>query len=482
MRPLSRAIQYLTAGGLQGRLMRGGVWLALGSVTEQSFRLARNIVLTRLLAPEAFGLMAIVLSTSSIVDTFTEIGMKEAVIQNPQGATREYVNTAWWISLVRGLALYGLVFVAAPGIAHFYRNDDLTNIMRVSLLSVVFFGAISSGAYAALKEMKFAGWTLIQHGSGLCGSLFAIGLALALRSVWALALGLVIESAIRCLVSHLLYPLRPSLSIDRQAMRDLLQFSKGIFGLSFLNLLFSRADIFVIGKLFSTTDLGIYSMAVYLVQTPTSFCLTFLGQLFMPAFSQMQTHHARVNEILRRVSATLLVLGVPILVFTILSSGAILSTIYGHRYASATAVLSVAAIVSLVIIVNGQITTAFYALGVPQLHRRCVVTAACVMLICIFPAVHIFGSVGGQLAALAAIIIGYITQILQIRRLTQCEFAGSKLLLSVAALGSLGILLMGRYSFFPRLTDSGLVSGSLAASVTFVFTWTLLSRQLKLGA
>src|SRR3990172_12594762 len=88
-------------GGLPAKILRGGGWLAGGSLAEQAFRFARNMLLARLLAPEAFGTIAIILSVCSAIQSFTDIGIREALIQNPKGAERKYVGAAWWLALFR---------------------------------------------------------------------------------------------------------------------------------------------------------------------------------------------------------------------------------------------------------------------------------------------------------------------------------------------------------------------------------------------
>ena len=79
-----------------------------------------------------------------------------------------------------------------------------------------------------------------------------------MHNVWALAIGFGSESAFRCVLSYILYPGFPSITWNRDAIRDLYDFSKQAFGLSFLNLIFSRTDIFVLGKLYPATELGLY--------------------------------------------------------------------------------------------------------------------------------------------------------------------------------------------------------------------------------
>src|SRR5262249_37265695 len=155
---------------------RGGVWLGLGSFSEQVIRFGRNMVLTRLLAPEAFGTMAIVLSCSSVLHTIMDIGVREALIQNVNGNKDEYVGAAWWMAFGRATAFSIILFFAAPSIGRFYGNADLIALFRVSAIGVILDGAISARAYIAIKAMKFRKWAIINHG----GSIFGVAVTITL--------------------------------------------------------------------------------------------------------------------------------------------------------------------------------------------------------------------------------------------------------------------------------------------------------------
>src|SRR5271155_443937 len=122
----------LTRDSLKARVFRGGVWLGAGSLTEQVFRFTRNMILTRLLAPEAFGIMAIIQATTAIIQCLTEVGVKEGLIQNPNGDKEEYIDAAWWLAMLRSLSIYVILFAAAPFIAKFYGNVELSRLLRVA--------------------------------------------------------------------------------------------------------------------------------------------------------------------------------------------------------------------------------------------------------------------------------------------------------------------------------------------------------------
>ena len=126
MRTYGRAKAFISGlflrDALRAKAMRGGAWLATGSVAEQAVRFARNMLLTRILAPGAFGTMAIVLSSAGLVDMLTDVGMRVAIIQSPRGGKAHYLNASWWLGLGRAIFSYSIIFAVAPWISRFYRR------------------------------------------------------------------------------------------------------------------------------------------------------------------------------------------------------------------------------------------------------------------------------------------------------------------------------------------------------------------------
>jgi len=416
---IRQAVEVALLGdGLKAKVFRGGVWLGTGSTVEQAARFGRNMILTRLLAPEAFGTMAIVLSLTSAFQTFTDVGVKEGLIQNPSGGEDRYVDAAWWLAMGRAILLAAVLFAAAPFAASFYGNPEITALLRLSTAGIVLGGAFSPRGYVAIKEMKFGKWAVMTNAGGICGVVITLILSFFIRDVWALVIGSCAESACRCVLSFLLCPYLPSLRWDKEAARGLLHFSRGVFGLSFLNFIFSRADIFVLAKLFSPTALGLYTMAVYLVQTPTSLIMGVLAQTLLPAFSQVREDPGRINRILIQVTSLIALLGLPVLAFVFFCGHSVLGLTYGPLYAAVAGSLLVASAVNLVNLLNNQITTVFYARGLPGLHRRAVAVMAATMIVMVYPLCKWLGPVGGQAAALVAVIVGYLLQVVRVRKLT----------------------------------------------------------------
>lgn len=438
---LSKPLEWVRSGkGLAAQVFRGGMWLGMGLASEQIVRFARNMLLARLLAPAAFGTMAIVASATTVIHTMMDIGVKDAVIQNRRGSEDDYVNAAWWMAFARSLFFWTILFILAPWIARFYGNLEISRLLRVCATGLIFDGAMSSRAHVAVKEMQFRKWALINHLGGISGVLFTIFLSFFIRDVWALVIGSAAESAARCVLSFAICPFLPTFKWSLEAARNLWSFSRRMLGLSFLNLVFARTDIFVLAKMTSPGALGLYTMAVYMVQTPTSFIMSLLGQTVLPAFARVQEDKDRTNRILLQVTSMIALLGLPALVFSFFCGRSMLTLAYGSQYAAAGGPLIVASAVALVNLLNGQLTSVFFAAGRPHLHRFSIMVMATTMAVLIYPSVHYFGIVGAQLSCLVAVSVGFLLQLGRVHRLTGLDLPRYGRLLFKGALVSLSVV------------------------------------------
>jgi len=442
--------RLMLGDNLRAKTTRGAAMLGSASLGEQASRFARNMLLTRILAPSAFGTMAIVMSSASIVGSLTDVGLRVSVIRNPRGRETAYLNAAWWLAMGRSFGVYAICFIMAPFVSRFYGNVELSALLRVALLGALLEGAMSPRSCLPQKDMKFGRWAAISNGGAVCGVILTVILSFIIRDVWALAIGYCSENVFRCLLSYILCPGLPSFGWDRAAARDLLSYSRGAYGLSFLNLIFTRTDIFVLAKLYSPTALGLYTMAVYLVQTPTGFIQNMVGSTLLPAFAHVQEDHQRLNRVLLEATSWLIVLGLPVVVVIWLYAPSLLRLTYGARYVKSAGPLVVASAVALLSVLNGVITDAFSAMGRPALHRRAVAASAVIMIVAIYPASKMLGVVGAQIAALFAIGASYFLQIIRIRALTGLDLARYGMafvrvgLVSAALLcGGLGIRFLG---------------------------------------
>jgi O-antigen/teichoic acid export membrane protein len=405
-------------GDLRSRVLVGSVWLGIGSGFEQGLRFFRNIILVRILAPEVFGVMAIVLAVKMGIETVTEVGIKKAIIQHPKGDDPSYLNAAWYLSLGRALWLFMLAYVCAPWVANFYDNVSLSSLIRITFIGVLFDGTLSSRAYVAIKQMKFKQWALINNGGGAIGVLTALLLACFMRDIWALVIGIIMESVARFIISYWVFPFLPRLIFDKAYTKDLLAFTRGVFGLGLLYFIYMRADVFVLGKLCTSTELGLYTMAISLAQIPFQFITALMDQMAMPVFSEMQNQNERINRTILRITKGIAYLCFPLLFFLFLHGRDLLALVYGPMYTEAALAFAIIFAAWLFRFCSIPIAQLYFALGHPELHRLFTAIRTGVIICIIYPAVKLYGLNGAAIAGMVSMLIGYIFQVIRLKEMT----------------------------------------------------------------
>ncbi|KKQ26769.1 MAG: Membrane protein involved in the export of O-antigen and teichoic acid [Candidatus Magasanikbacteria bacterium GW2011_GWC2_37_14] len=413
--------KIFTNTSLKSRVLKGGFWLGLGGSFEYGLRFLRNIILARILAPEAFGLMAIILAVNAALESFTQIGIKEAIIQSPDGEEDSYLNGAWWLSFVRAIGLFAIAMLSVPFIASFYNVPQNTIMFRISFFTILFNGTLSARAYIAQKKMDYKPWVIISSGGGTIGILAAIGLSLWLHSVWALVIGYVLEAAARCFISFIVCPFLPRLQFRKEHSQALITFSRGMFGLPILLFVFTQADIFVVGKLLSKKELGLYSMALSLAQLPIFLVSTIINPILMPVFSEKQHDKDWINRTLMLSTRIIVLAGTPVACFMALYGRNLLTIIYGHEYVSVAIPFAILLGSTILRAASNPIANVYLAVGQPQLQRYFTGIRAVLMTLMIYPAVKLFGLTGAASAGLIAMIFGYIVQIVRVQAVTNLD-------------------------------------------------------------
>jgi O-antigen/teichoic acid export membrane protein len=355
--------------------------------------------------------MAILMVAAAVFEAFTEVGIKQSIIQNKHGAEPEYLNVAWWIQALRGLGLFVIGIIAAPWISSFYDKPELVRLLRFCFISVLFRGLISPRAHVLEKEYKFGRAVFLIQGSRILGSVITIVLAFILKNVLALVIGFVAEAAIMSLLSYLLVPFMPRLRIHREYLGEVMKFARGMFGLPILTIITMRTDVTVLGKLVTAGQLGMYHLALLLVERPMTLYSRIVAPVLLPAFSEKQSDTQKVGDIVLFLTRVITVFGMPIVMFMIICAEPILRVIYVPQYAAVAVPFGILSVAILVRMQSVPIASIFLALGQPHILRRFVGLRALILVVIIYPNIVWFGLSGAAMSVLLAYIIVLCIQV-----------------------------------------------------------------------
>jgi O-antigen/teichoic acid export membrane protein len=223
------------AGGLLGlfgrnRLGRQAIWIAAPLAVQMPVRLGSSIILTHLLAPEMFGLMALVNTLRTGTELLSDVGIGQSIVRSPRGEEKRFLDTAFTVQLLRGLLLAVVMLAAAGPIGAIYGKPELTPVLLTISILFVFTGLQSPGLFMAQRHMWLRARAAYDVGCTVFQALFTIALALVMPSVWALGWGLVGGTLFSTAITYAFgRKYWPSLAWDRSAAHEILHFGKWIF-------------------------------------------------------------------------------------------------------------------------------------------------------------------------------------------------------------------------------------------------------------
>ena len=246
---------------MNGKSLRGAYLLVGGKGLSAVIGLASMLILARLLEPEDYGLVVLVEAVVTLLAAITELQMASVLIHLPK-VDDAHFSTAWTLNLIRAFVLCLLVILIAPALAGFYEDPRLLGIAYVSSLSL-FLGALLNPKMAILiRDLDFKKEFWLGLSQKIAGFVVTVGMAYYLRNYWALVLGTLATQICGLIVSYVCYPFKPAFTLSK--FRELWGFSMWLSLANFVKTLNAKLDQFVVGKMFSTSTTGVYSLATRL--------------------------------------------------------------------------------------------------------------------------------------------------------------------------------------------------------------------------
>jgi O-antigen/teichoic acid export membrane protein len=331
---------------------------------EYVLRLGSNLVLTRLLFPEAFGLMALVNAFMAGLAMFSDVGISQSVVQNPRGDVPAFLRTAWTFQVVRGLVLWCLAAAFASVMADIYGQVALQALIPVAGLTVLIDGFRSITLARMKRHIRLGKLVAIEIAGRVLAVAVMITWSLIAPSVWALVAGGLTGSLTKMLLSHtILGGTSLRFGWDRESVRAVVHFGKWIFVSTILAFLAGQADRLIFGRLLPVATLGVYSIALLFAMIPTRLVWTIGNLVLFPTFSRSAHSAQQLETAYRRVQRPVFVLGsLPVALFAA-AGPALISALYDPRYADAGWMLQLLAFATWVQVLETVSGAAILALG-----------------------------------------------------------------------------------------------------------------------
>jgi len=339
-----RPVGMAKPASLRGRALRGTVWTLGGFGGQQALRLASNLILTRLLFPEAFGLMALVAVFMQGLQMFSDVGIGPSIIQDERGDDPRFLNTAFTIQAGRGAALWLIGCLGALPFASFYGEPVLAGLIPLAATTALIGGFNSTKLFTANRHLWLGRITAIDLGAQACGLVVMVAWALAWQSVWALAVGGVVASGAKTVASHLLLPGATNrVAWDAEAARSLFRFGRWIFLSTILTFVAMQADRLIMGKLLDVGTLGVYSIALMLALAAKQVVKQVGTRVLFPAIARMGGKSEDLRRGIYKARLSIVLASTAGLLVLIVLGRQIVGLLFDPRYAEAGWMLQVLA-------------------------------------------------------------------------------------------------------------------------------------------
>lgn len=323
---------------LKKRAMRGAMWTIIGFGGIQILRFGNNLILTRLLKPEYFGLMALVTTLRVGLELFSDVGIAQNIINSKRGDEETFLNTAWTIQVIRGVVIWILCLLLSFPAANFYNDQRLIGLIPIAILYSFIEGFSSTSVHTLHRRLELGKLSLYELILQACFLSTLIFLVWLYPSIWTLAIGTVVGGVYKLVSSYWLIPKYSNrFAWEPEAVKEILSFGKWMFIASALMFAAEQADRLVLAKILSFQMLGVYTVAYTLASIPREVIKQLSYKVIFPTISQQADlpRSTLRGKILRQRG--LMLIGCAIALAILVTVGdLIVGILYDKRYAAAT--------------------------------------------------------------------------------------------------------------------------------------------------
>ena len=350
--------------GFGRTVVKGAIWMVLARVTDRTLGMISTLVLARLLVPADYGIVAMATAVIALLDLFRAFNFDVVLIQNRQAQRRHY-DTAWTFNVLlsAGVAA-GLVILAFPA-AHYYGEHRIVAPMYVLAIATFVGGFQNIGVVDFRKDLQFHREFLLLFLRKLVAFAVTIPLAFALRSYWALVLGILTSQAADVALGYMLHPFRPRFTFA--ACRELFDFSKWLALNNFIYFFVQRSPDFIVGKLGGARALGLFNMANEIAMMSVSELSAPINRATFPAYAQKAADISDLRRSYLDVLSVSTLLVLPVAGGLASLAGRLVPLLLGPNWVDAAPLVALFAIYGALHAIDTNSAYVFLALGKPRL-------------------------------------------------------------------------------------------------------------------
>lgn len=271
-----------------GSVARNQTAIVVGSVIALNLlRVVSTILLTRVLAPEVYGVVGIIVSIAFILEMLTDLGFQAFVIRHREGDDPRFLDAIWTIRLIRSLMLTVALVLLAQPIANALDKPELGGMIALSASFFLIDGLSSLTLLTALRRGLLLRLSLMELGVAVAQLIVAVLLAMAWRNAWAMVVATLVGTSLKSICSYIVFPdSRRRFRFDSAYASELWRFARFVTGSSIISMVLIQADKIVLARVLPLDVLGLYVLAGNLALAPLAFTNAYATRVLYPMFAR----------------------------------------------------------------------------------------------------------------------------------------------------------------------------------------------------
>ncbi len=354
---------------IKTKAMRGVFWTFIEAFGARLIQFIIGIVLARILLPEEFGLIGMLVIFFAITQVFLDSGFGAALIQKQNAAHVDFCSIFYFNILV-GIISSGIICLTAPSIALFFDQPTLEPLAKVmsSIIIINSFGLIQNTILR--KKIDFKGITFATLLAGLVSGCVGIILALKGFGVWSLAIQQITSAMMRTSMLWFINPWRPSLKFSIDSLKEMFGFGSRLLASSLLNRLFDNIYLIVIGKIFTPTDLGYFIRARQFQELPSQSLSGIVAKVSFPVFSAIKENPMRLKTGFKKALTTLVLINFPMMIGLLVVARPLVLVLLTEKWIECVSYLQILSLVGLLYPLHLMNLNVLQALGRSDLFLK----------------------------------------------------------------------------------------------------------------
>ncbi len=347
--------------GYFGQAVTGISWVSAFRASTRGIAFVRTIILARILTPNQFGVFGIVSLTITFLEILMETGVNVVLIQKKEGMD-EYLDTAWVVSIIRGILISTTLILLAPVIASFFNSPDSKNLIYLVSLVPLTRGFINPGIVRFQKDLRFRTEFWFRFIVFAFDSLIAIFVSVLTQSAIGLVWGLLAGAMLELVMSYIFVKPRPHFGFQPEKLKEILSKGKWITGAGVFQFLFRQGDDGVVGKMLGEGSLGIYQIAYKICSLPISEVTDVFGRVTFPLYVKLSADIPRLKAAFLKTTLTITLLALLVGSILFIFGGEIIRIFLGEKWLAAVPLVKILSIFGIIQAIGNSMNSLFLAL------------------------------------------------------------------------------------------------------------------------